>query len=59
MQGTPEAINSGVPHVKFTAPTRKVLLPLNRRIARFRVVSGEGELGFLLLFHRESRLVTM
>lgn len=32
---------------------RKVLLPLDRRIARFRVVSGAGELGFLLLFHRE------
>ena len=37
----------------------EVLLPLDCRIARFRVVSGAGELGFLLLFHRESRVVTL
>ena len=32
MQGTPERIHSGVPQAEFTAPTRKVLLPLNHSL---------------------------
>ena len=35
------------------------LLPLNRRIARFDVVSREVELGLPLLSYRENRVVTL
>ena len=35
------------------------LLPLNRCIARFHVVSRAGELGLPLLSHLENRVVTM
>ena len=35
------------------------LLPLDRCIARFRVVSGAGELGLPLLSYLENRVVTL
>lgn len=35
------------------------LLPLDRRIARFRVASKADELGFPTLSHRENHVVTM
>ncbi len=35
------------------------LLPFNRCMARFDVVSGAGELGFPLLSHLENRVVTL